>query len=85
MAVHAIPNIEMLNIEMSGTLATAAFGRKGWRRMAEKRHGGSGKFSDIAVSGNVAENGATGGIDNSFVVGHVNYEISAAADTDPGG
>ena len=80
MAAHAIPNIEM-----SGPSTAGAFGQRGWRAMTERGHGGLGRFSDIEVSGEVAEIGGTSRIENPVVVGHVKTQISPAADTDPGG
>ena len=80
MAVHAIADIEMF-----GTLAASAFGQRGWRTTTEPGHGGLGRFSDIEVSGDVAEIGSTGRMKNPVVVGHVKTQISPAADTDPGG
>ena len=88
LAVYAVPTIEMSNIEMNiarfRTLATGPFGQRGWRTMTERSQGGPVSFSDIPVS-DVAEHGSTGRKHNSIVVGHVKSEISAAADTDPGG
>ncbi len=90
MAVHAIPNIEMLdtemwNTEVSGTLAAGAFGQRGWRAVTERGHGGLGGFSDIEASGDVAEISGTDRIVNPVAVGHAKTQISPAADTDPGG
>lgn len=90
MALHAFPNIEMSdtemwNTEVFGTLAAGAFEQRGSGTMTERGHGGPNSFSDIAVSGDVAEIGGSGRIKSPAVVGHVKTQISPAADTDPGG